>query len=83
MLVKGKPLKLTYAGSVISVNSDRKATIANITVMLNGTYYVATGSSWRDSGDPYDKTKGDLIAFSRAVEELRDVLKEEVRKLGD
>jgi len=33
------------------------------------------------AGDAYDEYTGSVIALSRAVEELRDVLKAEVRSL--
>lgn len=61
--------------------TDRKATIANLTVHLDNDCFMATGSSWRTSGDFYDKRTGKLVALSRAVDELNDVLKKEVAKI--
>jgi hypothetical protein len=81
MEVKGKPLRLRNVPVSLKVNSDRKATIANLSVNLGGIVFTATGSSWRDNGDSYDEYKGSVIAISRAVQELNDVMKNEVRKL--
>lgn len=83
MVVKGKPLKLREVDALIVINTDKKATIANLSVDLGGVVFAATGSSWRNSGDKYDEYKGSLIALSRAVDELRTVLKAEVDSLED
>jgi hypothetical protein len=81
MVIKGKPLKLRNAITSVIFSSDKKATIANMSINLGGQVFVATGSSWRNSGDPYDEYKGSVIALYRAVEELKDVIKTEVDKL--
>jgi hypothetical protein len=83
MNTKGKPLEITSSHSDVRFSTDRKVTVAEIEVLAGGIVFYATGSSWRTSGDKHIENKGQLIALYRAVEEMRDILKLEVDKLGD
>jgi hypothetical protein len=79
--VEGKPLQSRIAPTMVMFRSDSKATIVDISIALGNTHYVATGSSWRNSGDTYDEHSGNIIALSRAIEELKDILKTEAEKI--
>jgi hypothetical protein len=50
---------------------DRKATIAYVEFVLdNGAMWAGTGSSKRASGDVWDYELGELIAGTRALDNL-------------
>lgn len=83
MRIKGKAAKRISPLVEVEITSVKKATIAEISVVVNGTGFEATGSSWRTSGDSADIEKGQIIALYRAVEELRQVIGREVEKYED
>lgn len=65
----------------LSDMSDGKATVASLEVCTGyGTHYEASGSSRKTKGDKYDPELGELIAYTRALDNLTTKMKLDMKK---
>lgn len=77
----GRHALIAQDSAMVEIHSDRKATLAEVSVIAADEVFIGKGSSWRTGGDPYDERKGNLIAITRAVEDLYHQLKIQAGKI--
>jgi hypothetical protein len=60
--------------------TDRKSTIAVVTLLIGGERITCYGSSRRMSADTYDAVIGDGLAVGRALDRLQDRLGKRMKR---
>jgi hypothetical protein len=81
MKLKGKITDNDSLNSFGTIVRDGKSTIAEVRVTVGDTLYCAVGSSHRASGDVTDNNTGDLLAISRALDNLVHELHKDTKKI--
>jgi hypothetical protein len=78
---KGKPLEVGNNHITIYSTTDGKNTIVELSVKIGDVMFMSTGSSHRVAEDMPDSDVGELLAMSRALENLSQLVKTEARKI--